>query len=146
MSHPTRRQLGDTPQAAVHRDDDVDGSQVRGLVVEQHAERVVVVGVGVNMSDLAWCLRALVQPAVHDRDVVAPVDEGANEGDTGGPGPTYHHRAFHEIERYPGVDGGHAKSAAIASSATRVFSSQSAPAIPARNASRPDNPSLAAVS
>ena len=53
-------------------------------VAERVAERVGVIGIGVEVLDLGGRLRVLVRAAVQDRDPVAPVDEPLHERHPGG--------------------------------------------------------------
>ena len=97
LADAARGQLRDAPQPPVHRDDDVE----RLRPSKQRAQRVVVVRVGVDVRDLGRRLGAFVQAAVHDRDVVAAVDQAAHQRDAGRAGPADHQGARHEAARYP---------------------------------------------
>ena len=75
--------------------------------VEQVAQRVVVVRVGVDVHDLGGRLGALVRAAVQDRDVVAVLDEPRTIGMPVGPVPPITDARCHEAHAIPGVAPGH---------------------------------------
>src|SRR5207244_7665501 len=86
--------------AAVHGDDDVER---RGH--QNRAQVFVVIRIVMQVHHLWWRLDPLVQAAVHDRDLVTPVDEAAYDVDTRRAGTTDDERTHQGRSRFLGFGG-----------------------------------------
>ena len=106
-------------------------SNVDRRAAEQLAQRIVVVGIAMDVRDLSRRLGPFVQPAMHDRDVVAPGDESPYQRDPGRSRPADHQGTRHGAARYPSAPTGHENALPMRSSSARVDSSHRAPRTPA---------------
>ncbi len=84
------------PEPAVHGEHDIPGG-----CGERFVDGCVVVGIEVQMRDCRRRLGALVRAPVHDRDVVASLDEALHERNPGRSGPADDEHARHSTSFPP---------------------------------------------